>query len=278
MRMVAFYRQEKVTEHIQAIRSLTGEILYLIEGENKAILIDTCLGVGHLREFVESLTDKPVTVLLSHGHIDHAMGAPEFENVYMNHADTDVYNSMTGIEDRKGYIAAGLGEAMPDFTEEDFVPPSPMTFRNLQEGDCFDAGGIHVDVYALPGHTKGSMIFLVREERILILGDACNKSTFLFDENALPVETYRENLIRIRERLLGRYDRVFISHHDLEMSVDTLGNVIRVCDDILGGRTDDVPFVFMGQTNYIAKAVGEQMNRLDGIDGNIIYNKDKVRK
>lgn len=275
--MVIFYKAEDVTAHIKAIRSMTGEILYLVEGSDRAVLIDTCRGVGHLRQFVEKLTEKPVTVLLSHGHIDHAMGAPEFEDVYMNHEDTEVYNSMSALEDRKGYIAANLGGQLPDFEEDDFVPPSPMTFKDLKEGDCFDLGGIHIDVYSLPGHTKGSMIFLIREERILILGDACNKSTFLFDENSLPVERYRKELIRAGELLEGKYDRVFISHHDMEMSKDIIYNVIQVCDDILTGKTDDIVFEFMGQVNYIAKAVGERMNRLDGIDGNIIYNKKKVR-
>lgn len=275
--MITFYRKEKVTEHISAIRSMTGEIMYLIEGNEKAVLIDTCLGVGHLREFVETMTTKPITVLLSHGHIDHALGAPEFEDVYMNHKDTSIYLSMSPLEERKGYIAANLGGVLPDFSDEDYVQPAPMTFNDLQEGDSFDLGGIHVEAYALPGHTKGSMIFLIREERILILGDACNKSTFLFDENALSVEAYRNELIRVKALLDGKYDRVFICHHDMEMTRDIVQNVIQVCEDIMEGKTDDVPFNFMGGGYYIAKAVGERMNRLDGEEGNIIYNKDKVR-
>mgnify|MGYP000450074705 FL=1 len=36
------------------LRSITGELLYLVEGQEKAALIDTCLGVGHLRSLVES--------------------------------------------------------------------------------------------------------------------------------------------------------------------------------------------------------------------------------
>lgn len=75
-----YYTSDKVTDYITAIKSLSGEILYMIEGEDRAVLIDICVGVGHVREFVEGFTDKPITVLLSHGHIDHAMGAPEFES------------------------------------------------------------------------------------------------------------------------------------------------------------------------------------------------------
>lgn len=276
--MVTFYKSEKVTEHISAIRSMTGEIMYLIEGSERSVLIDTCLGVGHLRDFVEKMTVKPITVLLSHGHIDHALGAPEFDDVYMNEADKDLFIAMSPLEERNGYIAANLGGKLPDFTEEDYVMSAEPDFKALNEGDSFDLGGIHIDVYALKGHTQGSMVFLIREERILILGDACNKSTFLFDENTLYVDEYHDELVRVRDELEGKYDRVFICHHDMEMQKNVIQNVIDVCEDIRSGNTDDVPFNFMGGSYFIAKAVGERMNRLDGIDGNIIYSKDRVRR
>lgn len=274
--MGVFYKAEKVTEHVTAIRSLTGEILYLVQGNEKAVLIDTCVGAGNLRAFADTLTGLPLTVLLTHGHIDHAMGAPEFPLVYMNHADTDVYMGMRDVEGRKGYVMANLGGQMPESLEETFLPPAPMTFRDLQDGDTFDLGGFHITAVSLPGHTPGSMVFLLQEERILILGDACNKATFLFDENALPVETYKKNLQSVQKRLAGRYDRVFISHHDMEMPVDLMQQVIDVCDVIMEGKADDVPFDFMGQKSYIAKAADERMNRLDGLAGNIIYSKGKI--
>ena len=34
----------------------------------------------------------------------------------------------------------------------------------------------------------------------------------------------------------------------------------------------------MGTTAFLAKAMDERYRRLDGGEGNIIYNKDKVRK
>lgn len=276
--MVQFYTSERVNDRMTAIRSLTGEIMYLIEGNERAALIDTCLGVGHLRQFVETLTDKPLTVILTHGHLDHAMGAPEFESAYLHPADRAVYEEMSDIEQRKGYIAANNNGVLPDFLPSDYVSPFPVTFLELKDGAVFDLGGLHLDVYELPGHTAGTMIVLVREEKILILGDACNTATFLFDKNSLTVEEYRENLISVRNRLDGAYERVFLCHHEMETRPDIIRQVIRVCDDILEGNADDVPFDFMGQTYYMAKAAGDRMVRLDGGCGNIIYNRDKVRK
>lgn len=275
--MVEYYRSEKINEKMTAIRSMTGEIMYLVEGKEKAVLVDTCLGVGHLRKFVENLTDKPITVLLTHGHVDHALGAPEFDEVYMNSADIEVYEKMSPLEERIGYIQANLGGNLPVFTEEDYVQPVPADFKELKDGQSFDLGGVHIEVYALPGHTHGTMVMLIPEERALILGDACNNSTFLFDENSLSVNEYRENLIQVKEKLEGKYDMTYLCHHVMTASKDMIAHVIEVCDEILDGKADDIPFEFMGHHAFVAKKANERFERADGGEGNIIYDKEKLK-
>lgn len=274
--MESYYRAEAVLPGLTAIWSKTGEIMYLAQGTQKAVLIDTCLGVGHLRAFVEKLTDKPLAVLLTHGHVDHAMGAPAFDTVYMNPADLPIYARMSPLAVRKGYMEALLGPEMPQVTEADFVPPQSLACKPLADGDVFDLGGLHLEAYALAGHTPGTMVVLLREPRILILGDACNTATFLFDDDALPVAVYRRNVLALARRLDGRYDRVFLCHQERETSPEILAGVASVCDDILAGRADDLPFAFMGGTYSLAKAVGEKFRRLDGGVGNVIYNQRKV--
>ena len=274
--MVEYYKAEKINEHMTAIRSMTEEIMYLVEGEEKAVLIDTCLGVGHLREFVENLTEKQITVLLTHGHVDHALGAPEFDEVYMNPADNKVYESMSPLEERIGYIKANLGGKLPDFTEDDYVQPAPADFKELKDGQIFDLGGVHIEVYALPGHTHGTMVMLIPEENALILGDACNNATFLFDENSLPVNEYKKNLIRVKDKLEGRYETTYLCHHVMTASKDMLTHVIEVCDEILEGNADDIPFEFMGHHAFVAKKANERFERVDGGEGNIVYDKEKL--
>ena len=275
-----YYRAERVADRVTAIRSLTGEIMYLAEGEARAALIDTCLGVGHLRAFVERLTDKPLTVLLTHGHVDHAMGAPEFDSVYMNPKDIGMYRQHCPMDVRTGYIAGALGARFAELTEADYVPPTPeMAFLPLEDGMSFDLGGLHVDAVAFPGHTQGTMAFLIREPGLLVLGDACNNSTFLFDEaHSSTVEEYRDMVTEVRDRLSGRYVRALICHQQIDVDVDILDNMIDVCDDILAGRADDEPFEFMGSKAYIAKRCSAPATRADGKSGNLIYSKNHVRR
>lgn len=274
-----YYTSEKVTDHIAAIKSLSGEIMYLIEGESKAALIDTCVGVGHIRDYAERLTDKPITVLISHGHIDHVMGAPEFERVYMNTKDIQLYQNQCALEGRKGYVAAGIGpETAAEIADEEYVPAKPdQEFEALEDGMVFDLGGIHIDACAFPGHTKGCMIFLIREEKILILGDACNNATFLFEDICSTVEDYQEQVKKVSNLLEGRYDRVFLMHHVMDAPVSILAEMSDVCDVVLAGKADNIPFSFMGKEAFIAKAANERFERRDGKFANLIYNPDRVR-
>ncbi len=274
-----FYQPEKINETITVLRSLCGELLYLIEGEEKAILIDTGEGVGHLRKLVESLTDKPLTVLLSHGHVDHAPGAPEFDTVYMNVKDLSIYRRMCTLEERKGYLQACMGSGYSELTEEDFVAPDPdQEFLPLHGGMEFDIGGIHIEAYDFPGHTPGCMAFLVRELRTLILGDACNNATFLFDEDSTSLEEYIESVKHAKAVLDGKYDHVYLMHHVMETGTEIMDNILDVCAEAMAGTADDIPFDFLGNHAFIAKKCNQRFEREDGKCGNIIYNKEKRYK
>ena len=272
-----FYISEKINDHLTCIRSKSGELMYLLEGETECALIDSCFGIGHLRDYVKTLTDKPVTLFLTHGHIDHAMGAPEFHVVYLNEKDLPLYQKQCSLEERTGYAHATLGPAADTLKKEDFTPVMPeKSFQSLEDGMTFDFKPFTLEAFACPGHTKGTMIFLIREMKILITGDACNNATFLFDQDCLTVEEYKEVLQKNQNRLAGKYDRVLISHHVMDADADLLQQVIAVCDEVLAGKGDDLPFEFMGMHAFIAKRCNERFEREDGKFGNMIYDKQKL--
>lgn len=85
------FRVRKINSRLIRITDVADTHMYLVLGDNKAALLDTGVGVGDLRALVEKLTDKPVTVLITHGHIDHAMGAGQFEKAHMNPKDHDLF-------------------------------------------------------------------------------------------------------------------------------------------------------------------------------------------
>ena len=50
------FRSAKIDKNVIRIRNGAGDLMYLIEGKNKAALIDTGLGIGDLKGYVEKLT------------------------------------------------------------------------------------------------------------------------------------------------------------------------------------------------------------------------------
>lgn len=269
------FKTEKVTDRVTRIYAFASELMYLVEGEQRAVLLDTGSGIGSLKDCVSGLTDKPVTVLITHGHVDHAMGAIEFDEVYLSHLDEYIYRPHADTAFRR----EGLAEITrdPACEEGDFLLAAPFEkFRDLKGGDTFDLGGLHIDVYDCPGHTKGSVVMLLREERALLLGDACNSFTFLFDTYSDTVCEYEESLRRLLSQVQGKYDSVYLSHGSGCGHKEMIEDVIRVCEDIRAGRTDDVFFPFRDTSGLIAKAVDENGQRLDGGRGNIVYSRSKI--
>lgn len=269
------FKTEKLSEHIFRIHALSSELMYLVVGSKRAALLDTGSGIGSLRTCVEQLTDLPVTVLLTHGHVDHAMGASEFDQVYMNREDDYIYLQHGSEEFRK--FSLNLVDPGVVATEADLIPTRDVnTLQDLKSGDVFDLGGVHVAVYDCPGHTRGSVVFLIPEERTVLLGDACNEFTFLFDDYSTTVTQYQHALEKLEGQLAGKYDRVLLSHGDGNGFPDEIQGVIRVCQDIREGHTDDLPFLFQGVSGLIAKAMTPGKGRADGGHGNIVYNKNRI--
>lgn len=269
------FRTEKVDERITRIFCFTTELAYLVEGDRTAALIDSGSGIGSIRACVEKLTDKPLIVLLTHGHVDHAMGASEWpaSQIYMNHEDDYVYRDHSTYAKR--WAGLELSDIKEAVTEADFIAPLDCTeFHDLRSGDVFDLGGISIEMYSCPGHTLGSLCMLLRETRTVLLGDACNYFTFLFDWYSTSVPFYEESLKKLQSSLQGKYDHVLLSHGDGIGHKGLLQDVIDVCEDIQHNRSDDVPFTFQGASGFIAKAQDPQTGlRIDGGKGNIVYKK-----
>ncbi len=266
------FRHEKVTDKITRIYAFSTELMYLVEGEHAAALLDSGSGIGFVRPLIERLTDKPVVVLLTHGHVDHAMGASEFppDHVYINHEDAYIYEKHSTYEFRKAGLSSmnGMEEGI---SEEDFTPIVPITeYQDLKEGDRFDLGGVSIEIYACPGHTRGSLVMLICEENAILLGDACNGFTFLFEDYSLPIESYKESLRRLKEKLKGKFSRVLSSHGDGFLAPEVIDENIILCGKIMDGHSDRAPMEFHGAKGYIANAKAAHGH------GNIVFHPDRI--
>ena len=57
-----FFTATRVDDRTTLITGLGGENCYLLEGDERSLLIDGLTGVGSLKAFVRELTDLPVII------------------------------------------------------------------------------------------------------------------------------------------------------------------------------------------------------------------------
>ena len=110
------YKIEQIHSWLYRIHDPLGVYFYLIVGDEKALLFDTGYGIGNIPEMIKTITTKPLTVILGHAHIDHANGAYQFDEVYLNESDFEVYKLHTSPSFRD-MIIKDLAEKCfePDF-------------------------------------------------------------------------------------------------------------------------------------------------------------------
>ena len=279
-----YFTHEKVTDAVTRIRDVSGVCMYLVKGAEQCALIDTGVGFGDLYGYVMNLTDKEPIVIITHGHVDHAMGAGAFREVYIHPDDEMIYRAHSDVAQRKGYtagsgISGGHPEAVQGAPESEWKETKAWEdFKFLKAGDVFDLGGIHLEVCPGGGHTLGCVTVLIPEEKMLFLGDAANDFTFLFDlsggSNCLPLEQYRQTLTELDQITAGRYDRCMFFHGPGEGSVNMVAGVMDLIGEILAGKDDALPFAGMGRDNLkLAKAIDfSRMCRADGGVGNLVYD------
>jgi glyoxylase-like metal-dependent hydrolase (beta-lactamase superfamily II) len=197
---MGYYEVKQLEPWLYSIYDPMSVYCYLAVGGEKALLFDTVFGIGDLNEVIKDITDKPVIVVLGHGHIDHANGAYQFESVYLHDGDLGVFKNHTSKEYRAG-TAAGLKEggieAPPGFDPDAYRDANPGDTISLKEGEIFDLGGLHAEVVGMAGHTAGSIGLLFKEKQTLLVSDAANAHIWMFLEESLPISEYIKMLDRV---------------------------------------------------------------------------------
>lgn len=263
---------EKLSEHLYRIVDALDVACYLVVGQEGACLLDTCTGVGNLRSCVQSITELPPTVVLSHAHMDHCGGAGWFEQVWMNHSELPILKIHRNISYRCSFFSSHLGL---ELKETDFLPVPEAGYLDIPEDMALDLGGVTVKLLRAVGHTPGMICPFVPEDRALVIGDACDDNVLLFDGFSSSVRVYRENLQKLKA-LDAQYDHIYGNHGLFEFPKELIDNVLECCDLILRHKDSHIPTKMLGAQMYSCFPIGEDTLRLDGKPGNVLYSDEKV--
>lgn len=267
------FTKEKITDHIYRIKGIGDVAMYFILGKTSGMLIDTGYGVGDLKSYIDATFKVPYEVLITHGHVDHASGCQQWNSVYMNLEDKDLFYERTSFKFRR----LSLNKNYPNLEDADFIPMYSGSFKPLVDGMKFDLGDITLEVYSAPGHTHGMMVALIPEERICLFGDACGVMTFIFRPECSTVKEYLNTLSRLKS-MENRYDRILRQHGTCESPKSLVDENIDVAKEILAGTDDHIPWKFQQYDVFIAKKTDFSTGkRKDGKSGNIVYSLDHIQ-
>ncbi len=183
-------------EGVYHIADALGVHFTFIVGKERALLFDTGYGIFDPRPMLRRITPLDYTVVMSHAHFDHALGARFFKKVYMHPADFPILPEYIGRyqRDRHVGIASMRGIKIPD--EEEFLKTDISMFSRLS-ANHFDLGGLTAQVVEMPGHTPGSIGLYIPERELLLMGDSLNPTTWLFFHEAVPLNAYADMMRRI---------------------------------------------------------------------------------
>lgn len=179
---------------------------FLFIGKEFNILVDTCFG-GDILEAVNSISDNPVKVIFTHCDRDHIGGESLFSEKYIHPAEFACNSEKNG-------------------SEIDALP--------LWEGDILDNGNFKFEVIHIPGHTPGSIALLEKDKHFLIGGDSIQTGTiYMFGQSRSlkALKASMNKLIKIKDK----FDVVYSSHNQLEVSTETLYEIEDFAGDIING-------------------------------------------
>lgn len=182
------------------------ESVYLIDGESSAILIDAGTNIKGLRETVEEIVKKPVSLIISHGHTDHIGSISEWDRIWIHPADEVLLPS------------SYKGEK-----------------RYLSDGQIFDLGGRQIEVVFTPGHTWGSTSFIDKEAHYGFSSDAFGSTNLLvFTDLQTELAT-----CQLMDSIMQQHDiRLLYPGHNSGDNMETperIRNLTTICCGLLNG-------------------------------------------
>lgn len=177
----------KLEDNMWVMETADNTCMYIIEGNEKSLLIDTGTKIASLDSIVKLVTQKPLTVVITHIHGDHSGNMNYFKDVYFHPSDTVLMKLQA---------------------------PYTGKIHFVNDGDVFDLGGTKIQVVHMPAHTPGSIVLLDRKAGNCYTGDAFGSGqVWLQLKPFSPMSTYINSCKRMESLMDQGVTKVFCGHY-----------------------------------------------------------------
>src|SRR5574344_103830 len=202
---------------------------YLLIGKDKALLIDSGDGVGNVREAVETLTKLPIIVALTHRHCDHAGGRNWFEDYSFHEGDDHLIYALESSQWATKKLAGMSGKSV-EITKKPFHSKKFI----FTDKTSFDLGNRTIKVMNVPGHTKGSVVFIDDKEKLMFTGDEGNYWLWLQLPGCTNVRIWLPNAKKILS-LMDNF-KAYCGHNDGLLTKPMVQELISRGEELLSGQ------------------------------------------
>ena len=203
------YNVSKIAQGLHVIAENRFVQCFLIEGDDTAVLLDSCAGGGEeFRDTVLELTDKPIKLVLTHSDRDHTGGQEYFGTPAMHPAEYARY-----------------------FTKDN----DDKELQPLWEGQIIDLGSTKLEVVLTPGHTPGSIALLDRANRRLFVGDTVSDAQVFMFGDGRDLRAFIESLYKL-EAISSLVDTIHSAHGSPALPVEWFVKTRVAAEKLLGGE------------------------------------------
>lgn len=249
------YRDDKVTiDRIEAgsykinyLDSPNNASMYVIEGNEKALVIDTGDKADYdLAGYVRMCTTKPYTLALTHTHGDHIMAIDQFPELYVNKKE-----NLQALKSYKGSILF------------------------ISDGFWFDLGGKKIQALEITGHTEGGMVFCDYATGNCYCGDCFGTGQVWLQmgNSETPISDYKGQVEKMLSYMSTKHIVHFYTGHfgqeECIYGINYIQDMATLAGNMLNGDYESV------HHNRSAETANTRMASLRRAV--IVFNPDKVK-
>lgn len=197
---------------------------YLMCGTEKAVLIDTGLGVSNIRSVVDSLTTLPIMAVTTHAHWDHIGGHKYFEDIAVHEAEKEWLSVRFPIPLQvvKRNLMCKPCDFPKDFMLEDYQIFTRTPQYILHDGDYLDLGNRKLMVIHTPGHSPGHCCFYELDREYLFSGDLIYEGCLDSFYPSTDPQLFFQSVRKIQNLSI---ERILPGHHQLSIPVDLIDRI-----------------------------------------------------
>ncbi|MDE6586057.1 MAG: MBL fold metallo-hydrolase [Clostridia bacterium] len=201
---------------------------YLLIGMEKALLIDTGLGVANIKSVIDALTKLPIIVATTHIHWDHIGGHKYFDNIAVYECEKQWF---TDFPLPLEVVKANLQDTNCNFPKNFDINNYTIFQANpqflLHENEIINLGGRRILIIHTPGHSPGHCCFYELDKGYLFSGDLIYKGCLDIYYPTTDINDFENSINKIKQLSISR---ILPAHHSLNISVgiiDCISNAFK---------------------------------------------------